>query len=248
MELVNLSARGTIIQVPLEIIKRSDIIRDWYEKQKSSSFYMNYSPDVVHKFIDYLTDKCALNGYLNDFPEGRKIIFFEGISYDILTKMKEEYKIDGYTVKDTVTKLLDEIVVDDMQYYMLYTVPTSRYDIVKKIWKSLYDPLKHSKEQIINYGLIPCSKYKITNITRDTSDITSFQICIYHNAITIFKKLEASYGRHKITAENIDQYLRQVPKKIIAEVQKCFLPCLNENINTTKVDKIKIDKISLVDL
>lgn len=59
MSKIKLNARGTIIEVDEEILKKSEVIQVWSQtimKTNEESFDLNYSPSTVHYLIDYLSD------------------------------------------------------------------------------------------------------------------------------------------------------------------------------------------------
>src|SRR5437588_80570 len=133
MELVNLSARGTEIQVHLNIIERSHVIKKWYEEKEKEkekekkSFFVNFSPDIVHNLINYLSGQPHSTG-------------------DIFSMIIEELKIDGHTIEDTVAALEKDALEEGMQsstgesYFNMCFVKTSRHDIAKNLWYKMYDP------------------------------------------------------------------------------------------------------------
>ena len=79
MDLVKLNARGTIIQIPKEIVYKSEVLKTYFHKwnEKEEPYYLNYEPKIVHKLIDYLSMldmnhidkiKTIANELLIEFP------------------------------------------------------------------------------------------------------------------------------------------------------------------------------------
>ena len=53
-----LDARGTIIKIPQELAKKSPILNNYIEnewKDNNEPYYLNYSKETVHTFLDYLS-------------------------------------------------------------------------------------------------------------------------------------------------------------------------------------------------
>ncbi|ARF08008.1 hypothetical protein Catovirus_1_58 [Catovirus CTV1] len=62
MDLININARGTIIQVEKSIMQQSDVIKAWIDTEMKASdndnlYYLNYEPKIVHQLIDYLSGR-----------------------------------------------------------------------------------------------------------------------------------------------------------------------------------------------
>lgn len=62
MELIRINARGTIIDIPKDIAFKSEYIKtnyafesEYIKANYDEHLYLNFSADVVHKLIDYLT-------------------------------------------------------------------------------------------------------------------------------------------------------------------------------------------------
>ena len=64
-EYIFLDARGIIIKVPYDLAKKSLVLEDYVSqcKDKKKPYYLNYSSDVVHELIDYLSGKTIKNEY-----------------------------------------------------------------------------------------------------------------------------------------------------------------------------------------
>ena len=63
-----LNARGTIIEIPLELAQKSPVLNDYIEnkwKDSNEPYYLNYSKETVHMFLDYLSgDTIKKLGYI----------------------------------------------------------------------------------------------------------------------------------------------------------------------------------------
>jgi hypothetical protein len=88
-KLVEINARGTIIKVPREAIKRSKIIKEWFDKT-DKEFYMSRNPIDVHSLIDYLEERDYNNPIIID-------------------EMIEEYEIELDDTKKMEYKYIEKI-------------------------------------------------------------------------------------------------------------------------------------------
>lgn len=53
-----LNARGTLIQIPVDVAKISPVLEKWVTgdwKDSRSSYFLNYSSEVVHSFLDNIS-------------------------------------------------------------------------------------------------------------------------------------------------------------------------------------------------
>ena len=102
-----LDARGTIIKIPYELAKKSPILNNYIEnewKDNNEPYYLNYSEESVHTFLDYLSgdvindNKCYRIYNELMFGDEEKIIFDNKKMYisDISKAIKNIKKIyDG---------------------------------------------------------------------------------------------------------------------------------------------------------
>lgn len=122
METIKLSARGTIIEVPKDVIKKSPVITAFLDgnwSDSSSAYYLNYSAETVHLIIDFLSDNYNYFGEI-DFDKIKKIsdelIIENKISKihiaNSIALNKQEYnkihienKLDRYCYADQVNNL-----------------------------------------------------------------------------------------------------------------------------------------------
>jgi hypothetical protein len=98
---LTLNARGTLIQVPTDVIFKSPVIKTLYQHKKSDEqFYLNFDPKQVHELVDFLSgykisvnkdcfalmDYCGLEGFEVQNSTPHIIIDADGV------EIKVQYK------------------------------------------------------------------------------------------------------------------------------------------------------------
>lgn len=60
---ITLNARGTKIQIPISIAKKSQLIKAWLDtdREENEEFYINFNPQKVHDMIDKLAGYSDIN-------------------------------------------------------------------------------------------------------------------------------------------------------------------------------------------
>lgn len=131
MDYFNLDARGTIIKIPKNIAFKSSVL-----KKSETSHYLNYSPDIVHQAMNYLSNmKVKMNEELE--------ILFKELNIDIpkIMDLPEYFKVNARgTIIQIPIELLEKFQViknfmsngwgDNCQPYYLNYNPQTVYNLI----------------------------------------------------------------------------------------------------------------------
>jgi hypothetical protein len=107
-----LNARGTIIEVSMSVIEQSPVLQSWYARWKDSdkdSFFLNYSPEIVHKMLDKLNHKSP-------------------VVEQILNDMDEVFLNDELMVTDAVKNHKSNLDIDQIYNNGIKTIPQILWD------------------------------------------------------------------------------------------------------------------------
>jgi hypothetical protein len=132
-----LDARGTIIKVPVDIIKKSDFIKIWHESERKpdDAFYINCSPNETHLLLDEIFDypQKTIRDYLliHDIPKDNM--------YDkcILKWSKETKNNIRYLYTLKIAYIFNDKIMDiDLEYR--YDEDENQYINNKKYYSKFY--------------------------------------------------------------------------------------------------------------
>lgn len=118
--MLSLDARGTIIKIQKDLAYKSEVLKKFIDGpyKKEDTYVLNYSPDIVYKLIDYLSDRYVFDFYLLDNIMDELIIEKKEIEYD-----KDIMKLTYNDVYSNIRKIWNIIesnfCYDEEDYYIL---------------------------------------------------------------------------------------------------------------------------------
>lgn len=107
-----LDARGTVIKVPTELARYSPVITSWidsWRKNSKEAFYIDYSPNDVHRLLDKLQKSHIDDFLLLDTPTQK---FFERFDPDDYSGFYNDIEIKLHTTED------GKVIADDLTTFV----------------------------------------------------------------------------------------------------------------------------------
>lgn len=182
MELFKINARGTLIQIPIDIAKISEVFKalinnDW--KDTREPFYLNYSPDSVHKLLDFI------NGFGVLTNELKSIIKFLCIDMSALgiqklsslkmllkTELAYVQKIEGilYLEYDYFIDIINKLSTQH-HFHLINIMSTATELEISKYSKSYF---LNSNDILLRYDETKYYAYCPSDNIRDTQQYLKF--------------------------------------------------------------------------
>jgi hypothetical protein len=228
IEKFKLNARGTEIVVNKELIENIGIFKEYFNDtnfKKEDDFFLNFSPEVVHIFLDYLS------GYKineNDLTKIRIIMDYLCVEKEENEEIKEENKEKLETIMN-IENYIKEIDLHDVKTFS--NSLKSKYGI--SLFYELYD------ETLMNQ----CSSiFPKTNIDKMSVDRRKLFFLAYKKKTTadIIRKL--AYYLTKLSYD--EKYLITKFKNNLIGINEITFEYVKHDKNLLYIYKIYFDKYS----
>lgn len=119
--MLSLDARGTIIKIQKDLAYKSEVLKKFIDGpyKKEDTYVLNYSPDIINKLIDYLSDRYVFDFYLLDDIMDELIIEKKEIEYnnemlinfdDIFNNIVKIHKLLDIDIETEIKRNKDSIL------------------------------------------------------------------------------------------------------------------------------------------